>query len=405
MKRPFFLWMLLCAVFAGRGQSAFTTPVQGKNYILPPSLAVHFVFNDFRPVSIGQQASLHERKAGLAASYLRGIGSRFEFSGMIVGSILRFPFRKDMSPEDRQLLLLEADISIRYKLLYYPDWLTLYWQTGLGGSHYDGHTGLFLPFGPGARINLSELTFLLLDVQYRTPLTSDQTGHFLAALGWGGIINKKKRPVYRPVVKPPIPVSASAKKIDTDGDGVPDSLDACPEIPGLAQYEGCPDSDGDGIPDNKDRCPLRAGLAKYDGCPPPVVAIDSATVKTPALVRDSLVNDLQAAARRIFFATNKYELLPASFPALNEVVALLRRYPLLEIEIGGHTDNRGNEQDNLLLSERRAHAVLEYLQQKGTPAGMNLSARGYGLSRPISTNNTAAGRALNRRVEFRIIGR
>jgi outer membrane protein OmpA-like peptidoglycan-associated protein len=54
---------------------------------------------------------------------------------------------------------------------------------------------------------------------------------------------------------------------DTDGDGIEDSKDTCPNEAGLAEYDGCPDSDGDGVPDNKDKCPNTAGLASLDGCP------------------------------------------------------------------------------------------------------------------------------------------
>ncbi len=56
---------------------------------------------------------------------------------------------------------------------------------------------------------------------------------------------------------------------DRDKDGIPDSADACPDVPGLQQFHGCPDSDGDGIPDYEDRCPTVPGVIKYFGCPVP----------------------------------------------------------------------------------------------------------------------------------------
>ena len=109
-----------------------------------------------------------------------------------------------------------------------------------------------------------------------------------------------------------------------------------------------------------------------------------------------------ALAGRVYFATGKYILLPTSFPALDEVVGMLKENPLLKIGIQGHTDSVGAESDNQLLSQRRAQAVMEYLVMKGVAGKHRLRARGYGPGRPIATNSTEEGRALNRRVEFKV---
>ncbi|TWW02051.1 OmpA family protein [Chitinophaga pinensis] len=104
----------------------------------------------------------------------------------------------------------------------------------------------------------------------------------------------------------------------------------------------------------------------------------------------------------IFFDTRQFSLKPGSELELNRLVALLRENPTVTIEISGHTDNIGNTKDNILLSERRAQAVVKYLVDKGI-AVERLQAKGYGETKPVADNMTAAGRAENRRTELKIL--
>lgn len=108
--------------------------------------------------------------------------------------------------------------------------------------------------------------------------------------------------------------------------------------------------------------------------------------------------------KNIFFETGKYILKPESKAELNKVVEFLNSNANIKVEIGGHTDNVGNDEDNMLLSDYRAHAVLEYLfEKKINPS--RLIAKGYGETQPIADNETDEGRALNRRTEFMIVER
>jgi outer membrane protein OmpA-like peptidoglycan-associated protein len=93
------------------------------------------------------------------------------------------------------------------------------------------------------------------------------------------------------------------------------------------------------------------------------------------------------------------ELGSASYPALDEIVDVLEKNPSVKVEIEGHTDSTGSAALNQRLSEQRAQAVLEYLVRKGIDR-KRLSAKGYGLTRPIASNATPQGRAKNRRVEL-----
>ena len=182
-------------------------------------------------------------------------------------------------------------------------------------------------------------------------------------------------------------VDATGCPLDTDGDGVPDYLDKCPNTPAGAKVDatGCPlDSDGDGVPDFQDRCPNTPGPASNKGCPE---------------MKAEAKKVLQEATKYIQFEFNKARLLPVSNTRLDQIVQVLNEYPDYSLSISGHTDNVGNEAYNLRLSYDRAIAVRTYLRGKGI-AAERIEGRGYGKLKPIATNATKAGQALNRRVEM-----
>ena len=104
----------------------------------------------------------------------------------------------------------------------------------------------------------------------------------------------------------------------------------------------------------------------------------------------------------ILFETAKSELLSESFPTLDRLFLLLANYPEMNIEIAGHTDNKGSIENNMKLSQDRANSVLVYLMDKGIDEN-RMIAKGYGSSEPIETNDTEEGRLKNRRVAFKIL--
>ena len=174
---------------------------------------------------------------------------------------------------------------------------------------------------------------------------------------------------------------------DQDGDGVADPYDACPEIAGVYSANGCPDADKDGVADKDDDCPQTAGLASNKGCP--VVAKE---------VQDVMIKALQG----VQFEYSKSTLLTSSLPVLDEVVRVMNQNPNYRLAVSGHTDNDGDEAQNLLLSELRAQAVANYLVSKGIRPE-RISAKGFGETQPKTSNDTKEGQAINRRVEFKIL--
>jgi outer membrane protein OmpA-like peptidoglycan-associated protein len=106
--------------------------------------------------------------------------------------------------------------------------------------------------------------------------------------------------------------------------------------------------------------------------------------------------------KNIFFATDSFRLKPESQIQLSEIIGFLVNNPGLIIEIGGHTDHQGSENYNMVLSTKRADAVVQYLFEHGIQLS-RLKSKGYGFSVPRGDNSKEEGRALNRRIEFKIL--
>jgi len=204
---------------------------------------------------------------------------------------------------------------------------------------------------------------------------------------------------------------------DTDGDGINDELDKCPTVKGIAKYQGCPipDTDGDGVNDEEDKCPNQAGPASRNGCPVtdrdndgvnddvdrcpdvPGTAANNGCPEIPANVTKTIAT----AAQNIMFVTGSAKLATKSNVPLNRIVAILNENPTVKVSVEGHTDNTGNDDSNQKLSEDRAASVKAYFVSKGITEDRIVS-EGFGETRPIADNKTAAGKAKNRRVEIKV---
>lgn len=198
---------------------------------------------------------------------------------------------------------------------------------------------------------------------------------------------KKSEPASEPAQAMPAPKAAPVVA-DSDGDGVNDPRDNCPNTPAGAKVDamGCPlDSDGDGVYDYADLClNTPAGFkVNADGC---------------MLKRAKEVSfDLS-----LRFALNSAAVEDFDKDAVTKVVTYLRDHSDATVIIEGHTDSSGNDAYNKNLSERRASAVAKLLTEQYGIAADRLSSAGYGEERPIADNNTAEGRAANRRVVAKV---
>jgi len=213
---------------------------------------------------------------------------------------------------------------------------------------------------------------------------------------------------------PEVPGVLSAQGCpDADGDGITDEEDACPEIPGVEKYDGCPDTDGDGIIDPEDACPEVAGLKELKGCPDtdgdgvadpddkcPTVPGVASNLGCPE-ISDKTKEVFKKALKGIQFQSGRDVIKSSSYGILNNVVSIMKDNPSYKLTIDGHTDSQGDDGKNLTLSQKRAEAVKKYLTDRGVEAS-RLTAQGFGETKPKDTNDTSAGRANNRRVEFTV---
>jgi outer membrane protein OmpA-like peptidoglycan-associated protein len=178
--------------------------------------------------------------------------------------------------------------------------------------------------------------------------------------------------------------------LDPDRDGIPAGRDKCPSVAGMAPH-GCGDADADGVPDQDDKCQTKPesknGYQDQDGCPDQL---------------PKAVKKFTGAIKGINFATGSARIEPSSFSVLDGAVGVLKDFADVKVEISGHTDDRGRTDDNKQLSQDRADSVKAYFVEKGLD-GARFTTKGYGPDFPVATNKTAAGRAKNRRIEFRLL--
>ncbi|WP_348673241.1 OmpA family protein [uncultured Abyssibacter sp.] len=202
---------------------------------------------------------------------------------------------------------------------------------------------------------------------------------------------------------------------DSDRDGVGDNVDQCPGTPNGVPVDdtGCEmDSDGDGVPDTRDRCAATPSNIAVDasGCAADADR-DGVSDKldqcadTPAgaqVMSNGCAADQRLVLRGVNFETNSAKLAPNATRILDAIADTLRESPAFSIQINGHTDSVGAAAYNRTLSQKRADSVRNYLISSGIE-GSRLKATGLGETSPIASNDTSQGRALNRRVEIRVL--
>jgi OOP family OmpA-OmpF porin len=441
MRKLYFLIITLFYIEASFAQRETKQNKQG--------LGVSFFLSDFKTasnirsnglVSVLKDKSFFKpatMNPGLAIDYLSGISKHVDFIATLGGSFLDYPINNKPA-FNADNFLLEATANLNLRLLSDQYWVTPFIDLGVGASKYQKYYAAFAPIGLGLQVNILDQAYLLINSQYRIPVTENASYHFYHSIGLVGNIASKKEIAPKEVEIPPVVV------LDKDGDGIVDSLDACPDVAGTVALHGCPDRDNDGIADKDDKCPDVAGLAKYNGCPVPDTdgdGINDEEDKCPAVagvaryqgcpvpdtdgdgVNDEedkcpheagsasnfgcpvidvvVVEKVNKAAQSIYFATGSAKLLAKSYPALKQVVQVLNDNPSYKIDINGYTDNTGGSELNQKLSENRANSVKQYILGSGIDES-RITAIGHGEDDPITDNKTSKGRAKNRRVEMKL---
>ncbi|MCB1582079.1 MAG: OmpA family protein [Marinicella sp.] len=257
-------------------------------------------------------------------------------------------------------------------------------HNGSGAARAVDSSDLMLNLSAGLRKSITDRVGFITEVKYRLD-TDDYTGtansydDYLFSMGLNIALGAaKSTPAADPIVEP-------APQLDSDGDGVSDQSDRCPNTPAGMEVDmyGCHDVDGDddndGVMNSADKCPdTRAGaVVDADGCEVQVVI------------------ELQG----VHFDVDKATLRPESIVILDAAVKTMGDHGTLVVEVAGHTDSTASEAYNQNLSERRAKVVYDYLVDKGVSAD-RMTWKGYGELSPIATNDTEEGRQKNRRTEL-----
>lgn len=420
--------------------SAFAPSFAQSSYKKSPSLAIHFFFDDFKTaadisanglsnvLSKNEWTNTNRMKPGIALSYLQGLNEQVDFVATLSGSFV------GKQPEVAGLLgndyfLAEASATANLKLLTDQHRIAPFLTVGVGATQYNGAYGAFIPMGMGLQVKLAKKAFVLINSQYRIKVTDNVNNHFYYSIGVAGNVFDKKQATPKAL---PVPVVVIK---DQDGDGVVDSLDACPTVAGLASLKGCPDADGDGIADAADKCPTVAGVAAYGGCPIPdtdgdgINDVNDKCPTVPGLNRykgcpipdtdgDGVNDEMDKCptvagivgalgcpgiqTNEVKFKTGSAKLSVPSKLLLDSVVNYLNTFPAIKINIAGYTDINGTDLINDPLSLKRAEMAKSYLVSKGIDAG-RITTFGAGSKQPIETNTDAKSRQINRRIEVKVI--
>ncbi|MDY6941737.1 MAG: OmpA family protein [Pseudomonadota bacterium] len=308
----------------------------------------------------------------------------------------------DVDTHFESLKDVDADLThLQIDLMYtfFPDSrMRPYLVVGAGGGIFErddrSESEPLIDWGLGLRTQVSERIAILGDVRaYTSTETKDDdvVAMLAASFNFG-----QKTPLDSdgdgvtddmdqcPDTPAGVAVDKAGCPLDSDGDGVADYLDKCPDTPEGVEVnaDGCPlDSDGDGVADYLDKCPKTPKGAKVDenGC--------QIILKEPVSIK-----------LEVLFPTNSAAIAPTYYPEIKEVADFMVEYPSTEVTIEGHTDSTGAAEYNRVLSQRRANAVRQVLLERYSVDAKRVRAVGYGEERPVADNGTAAGRQANRRV-------
>lgn len=349
MKRHSWVLLAVSALLS----SPFTLAAEGQIYIAP-----------------GLQWMDFDNDTGFDNELGYFVGLGLDITDRISAEISTF----DLDPIDAMGENVDID---HYKIdgFYHfdTDWggLQPFLVTGFGNTHFFGENDSLWDFGGGIRYRFSDNLYWRTALRGFTFQDRDDfdVGIDSALVYYFGGRSSSPAPARRAET----PQAPSTTRSDPAPRSEP-AQRSRPETP-------IADADRDGVADSRDRCPdtPRNYAVDENGCPIPVEEIAQVEL---------LVN----------FDFDRSEVKPEYFDEIEEVAEFMEQYEDVVVELEGHTDGRGTEEYNQGLSERRANAVRQVMIDRfGVSAG-RITARGFGESQPVASNNTDAGRAQNRRV-------
>lgn len=361
--------------------------------------------------------------------------------------------------------IADAFLNLRFKLADESKKFRPYLYAGPGILADNSTSGVNFNLGLGGKYYISPATALYLEAGYNSGIDSknylnkDVHDNFWKATAgiefdfgkakdsdMDGVSDKKDKCPDTPAG---VAVDVNGCPIDTDGDGVADYIDDCPTVPGLTSLKGCPDADGDGVADKDDKCPDTPkgvkvdakgcpvdsdgdGVADYlDKCPdtPKGVKVDAKgcpldqdgdgvldaddecpTVAGPkenkgCPVKEKTAEEIEAEKMKVepvYFDTNKATFSAQEKAKIDKLVNLLKENSNYNVTVSGYTDADGSDSYNLNLSKNRVSSVVRSIVAGKIKSKRITMQKGFGEASPAATNDTAEGKALNRRVEFEV---
>lgn len=285
------------------------------------------------------------------------------------------------------------------------DKFNLYALAGLGyemisDEHFGNESGTFFNYGVGASYSITEDLALKLDARHQLKFDGDK--NILYTLGLAipfGENGTKTTPTAQ--TQESVEVT-----LDSDNDGVKDSLDNCPNTTAGVEVDnnGCAvvlDSDNDGVADTEDKCPTTQANIEVDtnGC---AIAQEAMVESTNTNSQTNSAHILALPTEIIItFATNSTAIEDSELPQFEEYVTYLSMNKEAETIIEAHTDSLGDANYNLELSQKRANSAKKQLIDMGIEEN-RIEAIGYGESKPLVSNDTAENMQKNRRVTIKI---
>jgi OOP family OmpA-OmpF porin len=350
------------------------------------------------------------------------VGKKLSENSMINLSFLKGDIDYDdgVNSSEYESYLLNQEFYLNSESSVVP-----YFTFGLGyinfdNEMYDNQDNFLADYGFGLRYNLHENLNLKVNVKHIHTL-SDSNNYYIASAGVALTFGREKEPVVVdsdgdgildnldecPNTPKGVKVNSKGCPLDSDKDGVLDYLDYCPNTPEGVEVDskGCAiDSDYDGVADYLDKCANTPLGIKVDesGCPPDsdgdgVLNYLDKCPNTPAGFEVDKDGCELSYSFEVYFNTNSYQLLNTSIDSIKSFTNFLDKNAYSAI-IAGHTDSVGSAKYNQKLSEKRAEAVYKKIIELGISKD-RLSYIGYGESKPIVDNSTKENRAKNRRVE------
>lgn len=392
---------------------------------------------------------------GFGASYWKGLGSHFDFSGNFIGTFSNFPaFYVKGDSVGKASFTPQLDLLLHGKAFREKSKINPFLTAGIGAGYFGRQLVVYAPVGVGLQFHFNSGAYVFIQAQWKMAITDGIRDDFMYySLGFGQ--HRKAKKVEQKPEVPPVDTAQTVPKkdtaaappktdIDTDGDGVLDLYDLCPDVKGT--LSGCPDGDGDGVADKDDKCPGVPGSMRNNGCPakdtdgdgvnddedncPDVKGVKDNSGCPPAeadtdgdgiLDKDDKCPDAAGTVDNngcpmkilnggklirssgdsmtyfIRFDFDKANITNEAFAVLSEIVGVLKADKSLMISIDGHADNFGLEKYNLAISKERADVARDYFASYGI-ARSRMKTAFFGSSRPYDLHQDW----LNRRVEITI---